>query len=109
MPYFLFVGLEGSFFDDSGKSTAHDHMFPSANTALPHLLGLPEWVNESHRAFNEGVMRVDVFGVKEGGRIDGTLHAPLRPELPQLVPGRSYLFEVVVRTLKMGHVFTQGT
>lgn len=34
---------------------------------------------------------------------------PLRPALPTLVPGNTYQFEVVVRTLNIGHHFTQGT
>lgn len=54
-------------------------------------------------------MRVDLFGVREGGEIDGQLHAPLRPDVPTLRPGETYLFETVIRTLKMGHQFTQGT
>ncbi len=33
----------------------------------------------------------------------------LRPHLPKLQPGGTYLIEVVVRTLNMGHPFTQGT
>jgi tetratricopeptide (TPR) repeat protein len=96
-------------FDDSGKLKVHKHQFPSANTALPHLLGMPAWVNEEHRKFNDGVMRLDIFGVKEGGAIDGALTAPLGPEVPALEPGATYLIEVVVRTVKMGHLFTQGT
>ena len=96
-------------FDDSGVLKVHDHQFPSANTAIPHLLNMPEWVNEAHRAFNEGVMRVDLFSLREGGATDGRLTAPLRPEAPVLKPGRSYLLDMVIRTLKMGHVFTQGT
>jgi hypothetical protein len=54
-------------------------------------------------------MRVDLFGVKEGGTIDSPLTAPLRPEVPALKPGTPYLLETVVRTVKMGHLFTQGT
>jgi tetratricopeptide (TPR) repeat protein len=96
-------------FDGSGTRKTHDHQFPSANTGIPAILGMEDWVNERHRQFNEGVMRVDLFGVKEGGVIDGALVAPLRPEVPALVPGRSYLLEAVVRTVKMGHLFTQGT
>lgn len=34
---------------------------------------------------------------------------PLRPQLPKLIPGSSYMVEVVIRTLNMGHHFTQGT
>jgi tetratricopeptide (TPR) repeat protein len=70
---------------------------------------MPDWVKEAHRAFNEGVMRVDIFGLREGGEIDGKQAAPLRPELPTLRPGQSYLLDVVLRTVKMGHLFTQGT
>jgi len=96
-------------FDDSGELKVHDHQFPSANTAIPHLLDMPAWANEKHRAFNDGVMRVDLFGVRQGGTIDGELIAPLRPEVPVLEPGKPYLLETVVRTAKLGHLFTQGT
>ncbi len=96
-------------FDNDGVLKVHDHQFPSANTAIPHLMNMPEWVNQKHEKFNEGVMRVDIFGVKEGGGIDGSLIAPLRPSVPALRRGRAYLLETVIRTVKMGHIFTQGT
>ena len=96
-------------FDDSGALTIHDHQFPSANTAIPKLLGQPDWAIERHHQFNEGVMRVDIFGLRTGGTINDPLTAPLRPEIPALEPGQTYLLEAVVRTLKMGHPFTQGT
>ncbi len=96
-------------FDESGEMKVHDHQFPTANTAIPHLLDMPEWVVQAHQDFLKGVMRVDVFGVKEGGDIEGSLLAPLRPEVPTLIPGGDYLIEAVIRTVKMGHVFTQGT
>jgi tetratricopeptide (TPR) repeat protein len=95
--------------DDSGELKVHDHQFPSANTAIPHLLGLPPEANDAHRRFLEGSLRVDIFGLREDGRIDGRLDAPLRPELPTLTPGRVYLLETVLRTLRLGHLFTQGT
>jgi len=101
--------------DDTGVLKVHDHLFPSANTGIPHILNLPEWVNQAHADFNAGVMRVDLVGIRQavvGGRslgIEGPLTAPLRPEVPALEPGQSYLLETVVRTLKMGHLFTQGT
>lgn len=97
--------------DDSGELKVHDHMFPSANTAVPVLVGLENAgdVVEAHRRFNEGVMRLDIFGIKDGGAIDGVLTAPLRPEVPVLEAGKSYLIETVIRTVKMGHTFTQGT
>ncbi|MCY3590942.1 MAG: tetratricopeptide repeat protein [Acidobacteria bacterium] len=87
----------------------HDHLFPSANTGIPHLLDFPDWVIEAHREFNEGVVDVDIFGVKPGGTIEDELIAPLGPEVPALEPGEDYLLEVVVRTLGLGHHLTQGT
>lgn len=96
-------------FDDSGSRSVHDHMFPSANTALSDFRGGPDWVNESHRAFLEGVMRVDIFGVRRGVTIDAPLEAPIRPMLPAVAPGETILLETVIRTVKMGHTFTQGT
>src|SRR5205807_3735400 len=54
-------------------------------------------------------LRIDLFGLKEGGSIDGRLLAPLRPQLPPLKPGATYLVEVVIRTLNLGHPFPQGT
>jgi len=98
--------------DDSGERTVHDHMFPSANTAMPMLVDMPrpEEAIEKHRDFLEGVMRLDLFGLKPGGRITDDLIAPLGvAETPELVPGDTYLLETVIRTVKMGHLFTQGT
>ncbi|MBZ0111994.1 MAG: cytochrome c family protein, partial [Thermoanaerobaculia bacterium] len=96
-------------FDDRGELTTHDHMFPSANTGIPHLLDFPKSVIQEHQDFNEGVMRVDLFGIKPGGDINDELIAPLGPQIPTLKAGSSYLLEAVIRTLKMGHLFTQGT
>ena len=96
--------------DDTALLKVHDHQFPSANTGVPHLLGLGEEVIQAHRDFNEGVMRVDLFGLREGGSLEGELMGPLKGEEPaELLRGRSYLVETVIRTLKMGHLFTQGT
>lgn len=95
-------------FDKSGKLSVHDHLFPAANTGLAWLKGDDESVAR-HEKFLVGTSRVDIFGIKEQGQIDGQLHAPLRPTLPTLKPGASYLLEAVVRTLKLGHHLSQGT
>ncbi len=86
----------------------HDHLFPAANTGVAHLRAQPEIVRR-HQDFLKGDLRVDIFGIKEGGTIDSPLTAPLRPAVPALKRGRTYLLEVVLRTLKVGHPFTQGT
>jgi len=95
-------------FDDSGVLKGHSHLFPGANTGLAWLKNRPE-AQAVHEAFLKESTRVDVFGIKENGSVDGELHAPLRPEMPILKPGNKYLIESVVRTLKLGHLFTQGT
>ncbi|MGD8311753.1 MAG: tetratricopeptide repeat protein [Gammaproteobacteria bacterium] len=96
-------------FDDKGVLQVHDHQFPSANTALPHLLDMPSWVNDEQREFLRDTVRVDIVALREDGTIDGELIGPIRPRIPALQPGKTYLVEVVVRTMKLGHLFTQGT
>lgn len=109
MPLHESEDFAGKRNDESGALTVHDHLFPAANTALAHLLGLPDAVNEAHRAFLEGSLRVDIFGIRAGAAIDAPLTAPLRPDVPSLAPGREYVVEVVIRTLTLGHTFTEGT
>lgn len=91
-----------------GRMTVHDHLFPSANTGLTWMYDQPD-LTERHMRFNDGVMRVDIFGLKESADVAAPLIAPLRPQSPVLEPGNEYLLETVIRTLKMGHHFTQGT
>jgi hypothetical protein len=96
------------YFKGATALSIHDHLFPSANTGVAWLRNDHETI-KAHEQFLAGVMRVDLFGVREGGEIDGKLIAPLRPDVPELKSGHRYLIETVVRTLKMGHLFTQGT
>ena len=109
MPLQVSDDFGAKVFADGGELSVHNHQFPTANTAIPELLGMPPWVNEAHREFLDGVTRVDIFALRKEGTIDGELIAPLRPELPTLEPGGTYLLEAVIRTLKLGHLFTQGT
>lgn len=87
----------------------HDHNFASGNTGLPALRGYLDKVLGQHEELVKDSLRVDIFGIKQGGGITDTLQAPLRPEVPTLQPGENYLLETVVRTLTLGHPFTQGT
>lgn len=98
------------FFNPTNQSTrfVHDHLFPSANTGVAHLRGQSEIV-QAHIDFLKDTVRVDIFGIKEGGTIDRQLIAPLRPMIPALKRGKTYLIEVVLRTLTLGHTLTQGT
>ena len=94
--------------DAGGVPGVHDHTFPGANTALA-------WLNEStdaylaHEAILKNCLRIDLFGLRAGGEVDGELTAPLRPAVPLLKPGETVLLETVVRTLTLGHAFTEGT
>ncbi len=100
----------GAIFDKTDQQLkVHDHQFPSANTAIPHLLKYPDWVNQNHKKFLQNIVRVDLFGIREQGTIDGKLIAPLRPQHPILQAGKTYLLEAVIRTLKLGHLLTEGT
>ncbi len=91
-----------------GKLAVHNHFFPGANTALPYWRGEDKYVDVAKSLLVDCV-RVDIFGVREGGVVDGKMIAPIRPEIPMLEAGKNYLLEAVIRTLKMGHHLTQGT
>jgi tetratricopeptide (TPR) repeat protein len=98
----------GAKFFGTNTLSIHNHLFRGANTGIAHIRGETN-IAKVHADFLKGSLRVDLFGVKEGGTIDGKLTAPLRPEVPRLKRGQKYLFEVVVRTMTLGHPFTQGT
>ncbi len=114
-------------FDQSGTRKIHNHLTPGANTGVPWLVSLDplhahdadglrraaqahaEFLRGNDPAGKDAALRIAIFGLKKGGEIDAELIAPLRPDLPTLVPGERYLVEVVIRTLNVGHQFTQGT
>lgn len=108
-------------FDGSGERKVHDHFFPGANTGLPYLLARTERYRQHAEGFRRAIqansdflrdnkLRIDLFGLKAGGSVSPeALLAPLRPGLPALKPGATYLVEVVVRNLGVGHHFPQGT
>ncbi len=95
------------YIEELGGLGVHTHSFPSANSALGHWMGDQNQV-ELHRKYLEGTLRVDLFGLKEGGAIDGVLQAPLS-DTAQVEKGKTYLIETVLRTMKLGHHFSQGT
>lgn len=95
--------------DSNSRPSVHNHLFAAANTGVPHLLQQSAEATEERRNFLQQAARLDIFGIREEGDIDGRLSAPLNPQLPVLQPGRRYLIELVVRTLGIGHQLTQGT
>jgi len=96
-------------FDGRGGREIHDHLYIGANTGLADILGDKETALKHARFLSDKKVRVDLFGLRDGGVIEGKLSGPLRPEIPTLKPGGKYLVEVVVRTLLIGHPLTQGT
>ncbi|HKI34878.1 MAG TPA: multiheme c-type cytochrome [Gemmataceae bacterium] len=107
-------------FDDDGKRKIHNHLFLGGNTGLPvqlsqldrnkdHIDGLRAAADKQAEFLKNKQLRIDLFALREGGTIDGKLLGPIRPELPKLKPGETYLLDVVVRTLGVGHIFSQGT
>ncbi len=98
----------GADFFGTSSLSIHDHLFPGGNTGIPAIRGETEIVAAQQEILRDSVS-VDLFGIREGGTIDGKLIAPLGPEQTSLVPGQTYLLEVVLRTRTVGHIFTQGT
>src|SRR5262245_1092747 len=117
-------------FDGTGVRKRHSHFFPGGNTGLFELLKYEERLKgrepqlqqaiDKHAAFLRGTapdgsdkkLRIDVFGVKrinEKGEPEDESLAVIRPELPKLESGKTHLIEVVIRTLNIGHHFSQGT
>ena len=109
MPLKDSLDFGADFFAGSDKDLKiHDHLFPSANTAIAHVRNEPDIVAK-HQEFLKDSVVIDIFGLREGGVVDGELIAPIRPAVPALQPGKKYLLEVVLRTMKVGHLFSQGT
>jgi tetratricopeptide (TPR) repeat protein len=110
MPLKASEDFGANFFNPTNTRTRyiHNHLFPAANTGIAHIRNQPDIV-QAHQNYLKDCARVDIFGVKEGGTVDSPIRAPLRPAVPALKPGRRYLLEAVVRTLKLGHPLTQGT
>ena len=135
MPLIASNDFGAGHFDATGTRKIHNHFFLGANTGLPALRNYQlllkagtgatpdqlDPVSQAAYRWNESIihadqqflrddqMRLDIFALRTGGTIEGELIAPLRPQVPTLKPGDKYLLEVVLRTLKLGHPFTQGT
>lgn len=96
-------------FDGRGGRMIHDHRFVGANTALAVFQGDLKLAEPTIKFLTDRQVRIDLFGLREGGVVEGKLLGPIRPETPTLKKGGRYLVETVVRTLSLGHPFSQGT
>ena len=109
MPLQDSLDFAASDFDGTGVMKIHDHQFPAANTALQTLLALDKSVNEAHEKILKNSLRVDIFSVRDGDDITQPRLGIVRPDVPNLQVGNTYVLEVVLRTLTLGHKFTEGT
>ncbi len=107
MPAVASSDFGAKYIPQIGALGVHSHAFPSANSAIAYWMGDDDAV-EAHREFLRGTLRVDLFGLRIGGSIDGDLVAPLGDSVG-VQAGQTYLVETVLRTMKLGHHFTQGT
>ncbi len=90
----------------TGKAQVHSHYFQSANSGIRFLNKLKP---DPNNAMLKGALSIDLFGIKRGGKITGELIAPLGDDTVVIESGQQYLLESVIRTIKLGHAFTQGT
>ncbi|MCH8829350.1 MAG: hypothetical protein IID45_07205, partial [Planctomycetes bacterium] len=74
-------------FANAKTRSIHNHLFPAANTGIAWLKNRPDAIR-AHRKILAGCLRVDIFGLKEGGEVSAPLTEPLRPRVPELERGR---------------------
>ena len=104
-----FGDFGAKLFDGTEHGLQHSRPFVPRGQHRPCVPARRDRNRRGSPGIPEGVMRVDLFGIKEGGTIDGPLIAPLRPaRAGACSPAERYLLEMVMRTLKMGHLFTAG-
>lgn len=96
-------------YKDFPELAVKDHQFPAANTALPYMVGIPIDTLDAHHEFLRDSLRVDIFAVRQGDKLERDPVAPLNRHDVVLEPGATYVFDVVLRTLTLGHKFTEGT
>jgi len=90
----------------TGVSQVHSHYFEAANSGIRYLNNLKPDPNND---MLNGALIVDIFGIKKDGDITGELIAPLDKTNVELDSGEDYLIETVIKTVKLGHPFAQGT
>ena len=85
-----------------------NHFFPAANTAVSSIFGYGEKTRE-HQAFLKDSLSVHIVGLRENGRTDGKFLERSTLNDIEIEKGEPYLAEVVIRSQKVGHEFTNGT
>ena len=76
-------------FDGKGGREIHDHLFSAPTPAWRRFWATRTLVERHARFLNDKKVRIDIFGLREGGVIDGKLLGPLRPEVPDAQAGQA--------------------
>ena len=67
-------------FDGKGARQIHNHLFLGANTGLPSFQGDAETAGRQEKFLKDQKVRVDIFALREGGKIEGQFLGPVRPD-----------------------------
>ncbi len=70
-------------FDGKGGREIHDHLFIGANTGLATFQGNQEIADKHAKFLSDKKVRVDIFGLRDGGVIEGKLDGPAPSGDPQ--------------------------
>lgn len=103
------LDLGAKMYEELGELAVRDHQFAAANTALAYMSGIPIEALDAHRDMLKDSLRVDIFALREGDHMERDPVAPINAGNVLLEPGKTYVFDVVLRTLTLGHKFTEGT
>ena len=97
-------------FDGKGGREIHDHLFSAPTPAWPTILGDKETAERHAQFLSDKKVRIDIFGLREGGVIDGKLLGPAPARGPD---ARSREASTWSRSSSgrsaIGHLFSQGT
>lgn len=109
MPEIASTDFGAMYSEELDTLIVHHHQFPAANTALQHMLDLSPETLDVHQELLKDSVVVDIFGIREGRSIDAPLQAPIGSAKVSVVAGKSYVIDVVLRSVNVGHKFTEGT
>ncbi len=88
-------------------SVIHDHAFAVANTAIRYMNGIAN--SPDTLQMLKGAVDVELFAIKDQASINADIIDVFSDDAIDVKPGGSYLIETLLKTIKLGHAFTQGT
>ncbi len=107
MPAADSTDIAAKYDTETGQRFISNHAFDVANTALRYLNNMPLDENSSQLLKNS--VGVDLFGLKSMQDSDGSDMQVNHGQALSVQAGQTYQLDVVLKTQKLGHAFTQGT